>query len=98
LANSSDGTKRTAVVKKVVSAGPLSFVVISTSDGLFDMLPAEAVTVKVEEGDILVQRTNGLWDKDWDAIAERNKVLQKLVEEASQIVLGSKMEEEEKEK
>jgi len=60
------------------------------------MLPAEAVTTKVEEGDVLTQRPNGLWDKDWDAIAERNKTLQKLVEEASQIVLSSKIKEEEK--
>lgn len=96
LVNPSEEITRKAVVRKVVSAGPMSFVVISTSDGLFDMLPAEAVTVKVEEGDILVQRPNGLWDKDWDAIAERNKTLQKLVEEASQIVLSSKIKEEEK--
>jgi len=96
LANSSEQDIRKAVVRKVVSAGDMSFVVISTSDGEFDMLPAEAVTTKVEEGDVLTQRPNGLWDKDWDAIAERNKTLQKLVEEASQIVLSSKIKEEEK--
>jgi hypothetical protein len=94
LANPSEETARRAIVKKVVSAGAMSFVVISTSDGSVDMLPAEAVTTKVEEGDILVQRPNGLWDKDWDAVAERNKILQKLVEEASQIVLSSKIEED----
>jgi len=94
LTNPSKEVVRKAVVKKVVSAGAMSFVVISTSDGAFDMLPAEAVTTKVEEGDILTQRPNGLWDKDWDAIAERNKTLQKLVEEASQIVLSNKTKEE----
>jgi len=96
LTNPSKEVVRKAVVRKVVSAGAMSFVVISTSDGEFDMLPAEAVTTKVEEGDVLTQRPNGLWDKDWDAIAERNKTLQKLVEEASQIVLSSKIKEEEK--
>lgn len=94
MANPSEKDVRKAVVKKVVSAGAMSFIVISTSDGIFDMLPMEAVTTKVEEGDVLTQRPNGLWDKDWDAIAERNKTLQKLVEEASQIVLSSKIEEE----
>jgi len=96
LASLSEKDIRKAVVEKVVSAGAMSFVVISTSDGEFDMLPAEAVTTKVEEGDILTQRPDGIWDKDWDAIAERNKTLQKLVEEASQIVLSSKIKEEEK--
>lgn len=96
MKNPSKEVVRKAVVKKVVSAGAMSFVVISTSDGVFDMLPTEAVTTKVEEGDILTQRPDGIWDKDWDAIAERNKTLQKLVEEASQIVLSSKIKEEEK--
>lgn len=94
MANPSEKDVRKAVVRKVVSAGAMSFIVISTSDGIFDMLPMEVVTTKVEEGDILTQRPDGLWDKDWDAIAERNKTLQKLVEEASQIVLSSKIEEE----
>lgn len=94
MTNPSKEVVRKAVVRKVVSAGAMSFIVISTSDGIFDMLPMEVVTTKVEEGDILTQRPNGLWDKDWDAIAERNKTLQKLVEEASQIVLSSKIEEE----
>jgi len=95
LTNPSKEVVRKAVVRKVVSAGAMSFVVISTSDGEFDMLPAEAVTTKVEEGDILTQRPNGLWDKDWDAIAERNEKIQSLVNKASQIALNSaKIEQE----
>jgi len=95
LASLSEKDIRKAVVKKVVSAGAMSFVVISTSDGVFDMLPTEAVTTKVEEGDILTQRPNGLWDKDWDAIAERNEKIQSLVNKASQIALNSaKIEQE----
>ena len=41
LASLSEKDIRKAVVKKVVSAGAMSFVVISTSDGVFDMLPTE---------------------------------------------------------
>jgi len=51
----------------------------------------------VEEGDILTQRPNGLWDKDWDAIAERNEKIQSLVNKASQIALNNaKIEQEHK--
>ena len=97
MTNPSKEVVRKAVVRKVVSAGAMSFVVISTSDGAFDMLPAEAVTTKVEEGDILTQRPNGLWDKDWDAIAERNEKIQSLVNKASQIALNNaKIEQEHK--
>ena len=97
LANPSEKDIRKAVVKKVVSAGAMSFVVISTSDGVFDMLPTEAVTTKVEEGDVLTQRPNGLWDKDWDAIAERDKNIQTLLNKVAQIALNNaKIEQEHK--
>jgi len=77
-----------AVVIKVVSSGPMSFATIATANGYVNILPMQAFVSKVEEGDVVFYRSDGLWEKDWEATANKEKlvekVLNKSIEENSQ--------------
>lgn len=75
-----------AVVSKVVASGPMTLITIKGDNGFIDILPLQAFTTKkIEEGDVVCLRPDGLWEKDWDATARRKEQLTRFAQYAIEI-------------